>query len=171
MMLVPTCDIEWHDYVAKAQETLKQNALSLSSGPARRYYADLLHGIFSSDDASFTLLNEKLTELSTLAEGWDSYGAPAPAPETVATAGRALEKLRLGTLLPEIVAPSAEGGVSIYLSRGNQKALIEFLNEGDVLLARYGKDDEPNVKVLCNGLRDLNDQALQEIRDHLGARA
>lgn len=171
MMLFSTCDIEWHEYVAKAQETLKQDAFSLSSGPARRSYADLLYGTFSSDEASFILLNEKLAELSALAEGWDSYGAPAPAAETIASAEQALQKLRVGMLLPEIVAPSAEGGVSIYFSRGKQKALIEFLNEGDVLLARYGKDDEPNVKVLRNGLCDLNDQALQEIRDHLGARA
>ncbi|MGB7602824.1 MAG: hypothetical protein WBM24_21160 [Candidatus Sulfotelmatobacter sp.] len=171
MMLVPTCDIEWHDYVVKAQETLKQDALSLSSGAARRSYADLLHGTFSSDEASFILLSEALSEMTALHEGWDSYGAPVPEPEAIATAVRALERLRSRLLLPEIITPSAEGGVSIYFSRGKQKALIEFLNEGEVLLARYGKDDEPNVKVLRNGLDDLNDQALQEIRNHLAARA
>jgi hypothetical protein len=171
MMLVPTCDIEWRDYVINAQETLKQDALSLSSDSARRSYADLLHGTFSSDEASFILLNEALAEMSTLAEDWDSYGSPVPARETIAVAGQALEKLRLSRLLPQIVAPSAEGGVSIYFSQRHQKAFIEFLNEGDMLLARYGKDDEPNVKVLRNGLQDLDDQALQEIRDHLGARA
>jgi hypothetical protein len=170
MMLVPTHDIEWQDYVAKAQETLKQGTLSLSSGSARRSYADLLYGTFSSDEASFILLNERLTEIAALTEGWDSYGAPVPAPETIATAEHALEKLRVSMLVPEIVAPSAEGGVSIYFSQGKQKAFIEFLNEGDVLLARYGKDDEPNVRVLRNGLQDLDDQALREIRNHLGAR-
>lgn len=171
MMLVPTCDIEAHDYVVKAQETLKHDALSLSSGSARRSYADLLYGTFSSDEASFILLNEALSEMTALHEGWDSYGAPVPEPGAIATAVRALDRLKLSMLLPQIVMPSAEGGVSIYFSQGNQKAFIEFLNEGEVLLARYGKDDEPNVKVLRNGLDDLNDQALQEIRNHLGARA
>jgi hypothetical protein len=171
-MLAPTyLDAEWSDYLIQAQETLQQAALTLSSGVARRTYADLLHASFSSDEASFILLNERLAELANIAEGWDSYGAPVPMPATIASAERALEKLRFSLLLPEIVAPSAEGGVAIYFSKGSQKAFIEFLNEGEVLLARYGKDDEPNVKVLRNGLQDLDDQALQEIRDHLGARA
>jgi hypothetical protein len=108
--------------------------------------------------------------MHSLAEDWDSYGAPVPAPESIARAKEAIGKLRFSQLLPEIVAPSAEGGVSIYFSTGSQKAFIEFLNEGDVLFARYGKDDEPNVRVLRNGLQDINDQILQEIRDHLGAR-
>ena len=171
-MLVPTyLDTEWHDYLVQAQETLKQATLSLSSGAARRTYADLLHVSFSSDEASFILLGERLAELASILEDWDSYGAPPPAPEAIASAQRTIEKLRFNELLPEMVAPSAEGGISIYFSLGKQKAFIEFSNEGDVLLARYGKDDAPNVKVLRNGLQDLNDQALQEIRDHLGARA
>jgi hypothetical protein len=171
-MLAPTyLDAEWSDYLIQAQETLRQATLALSSGAARRTYADLLHISFSSDEASFILLAERLAELASIAEDWDSYGAPVPLAATIASAERALEKLRFSFLLPEIVAPSAEGGVAIYFSKGSQKAFIEFLNEGEVLLARYGKDDEPNVKVLCNGLQDLNDQALQEIRDHLGARA
>src|ERR1022692_1280134 len=171
MMFVPTYDVEWRDYVIQAQETLQQSALSLSSGSARRTYADLLHISFANDEASFILLNDRLIELSNLAENWDSYGAPGPAAETIADARQAIEKLRFSALLPELVAPSAEGGISIYFSRGSQKAFIEFLNEGDVLLARYGKDDEPNVRVLRNGLQDLDDQVLQEIRGHLGARA
>ncbi len=171
-MLVPTyLDAEWRDYLIQAQETLKQATLSLSSGAARRTYADLLHLSFSSDEASFILLGERLTELASILEDWDSYGAPPPAPEAIASARRTIEKLRFNELLPEMVAPSAEGGISIYFSLGKKKAFIEFSNEGDVLLARYGKDDEPNVKVLRNGLQDLDDQALQEIRSHLGARA
>jgi hypothetical protein len=167
--MVPTSHIEWRERVKQAQETLNQDWLKLSSG-ARKSYADLLLG-FSSDDASFILLDGQLNEMAGLSENWDSYGAPIPAPETIGSARQAIEKIRFSQLLPEIVAPSAEGGVSIYFSSGSQKAFIEFLNEGDVMVARYGKDDEPNVKVLRNGLQDLNDQVLQEIRDHLGTRA
>jgi hypothetical protein len=168
---VPTIDIAWQDYVNEEQQSLTRAALSLSSDIARRSYADLLLGNFSNNDVVFILLEDQLAGLIDLTDGWDSYDAPVPAAETIKDARLAIEKLRTGQLLPEAVTPSAEGGVSIYFSRGKQKAFIEFLNDGDVLLARYGKDDEPNVKVLRNGLQDFDDQALQEIRDHLGARA
>jgi hypothetical protein len=168
---IPTMDIEWRDYVNRAQQQLELGALSLSSGLARKFYADLLLGNFCSAEASFALLEDQLSHIGSLGEDWDSYGAPVPAPESIASAKQAIERLRFNQLLPEIVTPSAEGGVSIYFSKGKQKAFIEFLNEGDILLARYSKDDEPNVKVLRNGLQDLNDQAFQEIRRHLGAGA
>src|SRR5258708_1266575 len=128
---VPTSDIEWRDYVNQAQETLKQDALALSSG-ARKSYADLLRCTFSSDDAWFILLDDQLSEISALTENWDSYGAPVPAPASIENAKQAIGKLRFSQLLPEIIAPSAEGGVSIYFSTGSQKAFIEVLNEGGV---------------------------------------
>jgi hypothetical protein len=174
VMFIPAVsitDVEWREYVHRAQETLERDALALSSGAARKSYADLLLGNFSSADASFILLEDQLTRTETLVEDWDSYGAPAPAPQSIAGARQAIAKLRHNQLLPEVVTPSAEGGVSIYFSTGSQKAFLEFSNDGEVILARYGKDDEPNVKVLRDGLQDLNDQALQEIRDHLGAGA
>ena len=168
---VPTTSIEWLNYVEDAQKGLEQAALSLSSDMARRQYADLLLENFADKNASFTVLEDQLSLIGSLQEGWDSYDAPAPAKETIESARHAIGRLRSEQLLPETVTPSAEGGVAIYFSRGKQKAFIEFLNEGGTLLARYGKDDEPHVEVLRNGLQDLNDQALQEIRNHLGARA
>jgi hypothetical protein len=180
-MLVPICEVETFDQLIEAREGLKQDVLAqkLSSDVVLQYYESVLQGVSKStqessfwhDEETFAVLSEQLGKMHSVAEDWDSYGAPAPAPERIAEARQAIQRLRVGQLLPEIVAPSAEGGVSIYFSRGNQKAFIEFLNDGEVLLARYGKDDEPNVEVLRNGLQDLNDQALQEIRDHLGARA
>lgn len=168
---IPTTEIEWRDYVREAQQHVEVGALTLSSHVARKSYADLLLANFSSADASFTLLEEQVAQLSNLSEDWDSYGAPAPAGESISDARQAIEKMRVNQLLPEVVSPSAEGGVSIYFSSGKQKAFIEFLNEGEVVLARYSKDDEPNVKVLRNGIQDLDDQVLGEIRHHLGAGA
>jgi hypothetical protein len=180
-MLIPSSEVEKFDQLIEAREGLKQDVLAqrLSSQTVLKYYEGILQGLrrseqessFWHDEEVFAQLSKRLAEMYSLGEDWDSYGAPVPAPRTIANAAHMLAKLRLSLLLPEIVAPSAEGGVAIYFSQGTQKAFIEFLNEGDVLLARYGKDDEPNVKVLRNGLQDLNDQALQEIRDHLGARA
>lgn len=169
--IIPAGNVEWRDYVDQRQETLERDASSLSSGAARKSYADLLLGNFSSPDFSFILLDDKLSQMTALVEDWDSYGAPTPTARTIESARQAMEKLRFNQLLPEVVAPSAEGGVSIYFSKGTQKAFIEFLNEGDVLFAHYGKDDEPNVKVLRNGLQDVNDQVFQEIRSHLRAGA
>lgn len=167
---VPTSDVEWRDYVIHKQQNLAEAALSLS-GSIRKSYADLLVGTFSNNDLFFLLLEDQLMQLRNLTAGWDSYDAPAPSGETMAGAQRTIEKLRTEQLLPEAVTPSAEGGVAIYFSRGAQKAFIEFLNEGETLLALYGKDDEPNVRVLREGPRGIEDQAVQEIRAHLGARA
>jgi hypothetical protein len=168
---VPTNYIEWANYVEEAEKTLQTAALTLSSTIGRRQYADLLLETFANKDASFILLEDRLGDIGALQDGWDSYDAPAPGRNSIENARRAIGKLRFEQLLPETVTPSAEGGVAIYFSEGKQKAFIEFLNEGEVLLARYGKDDEPHVEVLRNGLQDLNDQTFKEIRDHLGARA
>ncbi len=180
-MLTPSYEAEKLGRLIEVREGLRQDVSTqkLASLSVLQYYESILQGVRKSEQESsfwhsedaFSQLRKRLGEIKSLAKDWDSYEAPAPAPETIAIAMRALERLRFNTLLPEIVGPSAEGGVAIYFSQGRQKALIEFLNEGDVLLARYGKDDEPNVKVLRNGLQDLDDQALLEIRDHLGARA
>jgi hypothetical protein len=167
---VPTEYIEWRKYVDGTEKTLEQAALSLSSEATRKQYADLLLNSFANRDASFAILEDRLRAIATLKEGWDSYDAPAPAPKTVENAKQMIEKLRLGELLPETVTPSMEGGVSIYFSQGKQKAFIEFLNEGETVLARYSKDDEPHVEVLC-GLQDLGSEALQGIRNHLGGGA
>jgi hypothetical protein len=180
-MAIPSYEVEKLGRLIEAREGLRQDVSTqkLASLSVLQYYESILQGVSKSERESsfwhsedaFSQLRKRLGEMRSLAEDWDSYGAPVPAPETIANATLALERLRFSFLMPEIVAPSAEGGVAIYFSQGRQKAFIEFLNEGDVLLARYGKDDEPNVKVLRNGLQDLDDQALQEIRDHLGARA
>jgi hypothetical protein len=178
-MPIPVWHVDQPVNLIEANETVREDASGLSSEEVRHYYMSLIQEVrdsteesqFWHDERLFGLQIETLEKMSNLAENWDSYGAPIPAQQTINCARLAIEKLRIGQLVPEIVSPSAEGGVSIYFSRGRQKAFIEFLNEGDVLLARYGKDDEPHVEVLRNGLQDLNDQALQEIRDHLAARA
>jgi hypothetical protein len=180
-MPVPVFELQKFDQVIEARESFRQDASAkkLSVGAIREYYGIILQGIdrsiqessFWSKEERFAVFVEQLGSMHLLMEDWDSYGAPAPSRQSIGSAKLAVERLRFSQLLPSIVTPSAEGGVSIYFSRGSQKAFIEFLNEGDVLLARYGKDDEPNVKVLRNGLQDLNDQAIQEIRDHLGAGA
>lgn len=179
-MLVPTYDVERFDRLNEAREGLEQDVLAqkLSSDDILKYYKGILQGRSISTQASsfwhtekvFAQLGEQVGMMHLLSEDWDSYGAPIPTPATTRSAEQALEKFRSSLLLPETVAPSAEGGVAIYFSRGSQKAFIEFLNEGDVLFARYGKDDQPNVRVLSNGLQDLDNKVLQEIRDHLGAR-
>jgi hypothetical protein len=179
-MLVPTYDVERIDRLIEAREGLEQDVLAqkLSSDDILQYYKSILHGRnISTQESSFwhtekifAQLGEQVEMMRLLSEDWDSYGAPIPTPATTRSAEQALKKLRSSMLLPETIAPSAEGGIAIYFASGSQKAFIEFLNEGDVVFARYGKDDQPNVRVLNNGLQDLDDQVLQEIRDHLGTR-
>lgn len=58
-------------------------------------------------------VKRRLYELTELAPGWDSYGAPAISPDAVSFAFELLGKvMRFGTPPPQIV-PSSVGGVQI----------------------------------------------------------
>src|ERR1019366_1947653 len=101
-MLVPTCDIGRFDQLIEAREGLEQDVLAekLSSAAILQYYKSILQGLsrstqessFWRDEEVFALLSERLGEMRSLAEDWDSYGAPVPARATIASAKQALEK-------------------------------------------------------------------------------
>jgi len=159
----------------RTEEVLQYDAVTITSASSSDFYKNLASTLRTWKEQSslfqtrksVSCLNDKLSEISGLAVDWDSYGAPAPTADTITQARDAIQFLWSRNLLPEVAAPSAEGGTVLYFSSGPQKAFLEFLNEGEVVLAQYSKDDEPNIRTLQNGLQDLDDNSVAEIRRHL----
>ena len=75
---------------------------------------------------------DKLTKLSRLSDGWDSYAAPAPGGRAIAAAELYLCALELLGWEPARVEPSAMGGIGVTHKRGVRKAYVEFYNDGRV---------------------------------------
>jgi hypothetical protein len=109
---------------------------------------------------------EELDRISTMTTDWDSYGAEAPSVDAVRAAREILNELAGALILPSIVVPSAEGGVSIYFMTGNRTAYIESYNQGPQVLVMY--DQQGNTEVLELGSDVARSAVGSRILAHLG---
>jgi hypothetical protein len=71
-----------------------------------------------------------LEKLSTLVDGWNGQGAPAPSPKAIHFAQQLIEALVNDGQPPTRVAASALGGVGITRQAGSRRTYIEFYNDG-----------------------------------------
>jgi hypothetical protein len=75
---------------------------------------------------------ESLNNLRNLEPNWDTYGAPAIAPESIDTA------IRLARFLPDhampepSVVPTSGGGVQLEWHQGGFDIEVEFLPSGEI---------------------------------------
>jgi len=76
----------------------------------------------------------RLTELSLLAPGWDSYDADPPQSEPLAAAKVFLACLRESSKEPATLNPTVVGGLGFTFRNGDRKAYIEFRNTGSLLM-------------------------------------
>jgi len=111
-------------------------------------------------------LQEKIRQFRELRDGWDSYGAPAPQPSTIENVGKVLALLEPFDLLHTKLIPSAEGGVAVFFSNGTKRAYLEFQNSGDVVLAMYDRQSEPEVIELTESDADKT-RGLELIRNYV----
>ena len=94
--------------------------------------ASLRIGQIKALDVDFLDLDAQLDQLLGVKEGWDSYNAPAPDPDTIAEAREILDRLRAEVVRPQRISASAEGGVAVsFRAPGNRRAQIEILNNGE----------------------------------------
>jgi hypothetical protein len=75
-----------------------------------------------------------------LHHNWNSYGAEAPNETAIRSACRFVGTLSVSSIFPSRVMPSSEGGVGLRFKRNQQRALLEFLNTGEVGLILYRVD-------------------------------
>lgn len=77
---------------------------------------------------------EKLYAMAELEDGWDSYDAPAPSPNSIAAASEFLNFLPSSERVPIHVGPTVSGGVGFTLVNGAREVAIQFKNHGRVTL-------------------------------------
>ncbi len=87
---------------------------------------------------------KKLTRLSTLDGGWDSYGAEAPNQWAIDCAREVLKNLSSEDLKPSSIDASAEGGVCLSFQSNSRYGDIECFNSGEIfaVTSKNGEDTE-----------------------------
>lgn len=89
----------------------------------------------------------KVIRLSELQENWDSYGTPAPCPETINKAIVLIRNLPIEDLpVPEVI-PTAGGGVQFEWDGITKELEIEVTQHGEIgyLKCQSGYPDEEGV--------------------------
>jgi hypothetical protein len=106
-----------------------------------------------------------LRDLDNIKDDWNSYDAPAPSLRSINMGWRVLASLREASLIPERVLPSAEGGVAfIFISTGENRAVIETLNSGEDFVLLY--DRRGNSKTM-EWKGDITETLLRSLKTHL----
>lgn len=87
---------------------------------------------------------KQLTQLSTLDDDWDSYGAEAPNQWAIYCAREILKNLSYEDFKPSSIDASVEGGVCISFQTISRYGDIECFNTGEVfaVISKNGEDTE-----------------------------
>lgn len=110
-------------------------------------------------------IRSALRDLDNTKSDWNSYGAPAPSLRSINMGWRVLASLREAALIPERVLPSAEGGVAfIFMSTGENRAVIETLNSGEDFVLLY--DRRGNSKTM-EWTGEITETLLRSLKTHL----
>jgi len=81
-----------------------------------------------------------LNSLADLEDGWDSYGASAPASWTLDKARRIIDQANAKDFLPDAIVPDAEGGVALYwFGEGDKQAYLNLFDDGENLIVCTNK--------------------------------
>jgi len=163
-MLVPTYDVgrlenQWRHAKALSRTYWRTNfRLPQFCNTTREFYwagADQRRRAVFCTTKRHSHIERKSRRHALTRCGLGFIGASVPAPESIARARKQSE----ATVQPTTAGCRAvrRGWSFDYFSRGTRRLLLSFLNEGDVLFARYGKDDERMLSS-SYGLQDLNDQ-------------
>ena len=90
------------------------------------------------DEVQNASLVKVIDELSALSDGWDSYSAPAPTPESIQHARGLLESLIQRGYAIVHVGPSVLGGVGITIESEATEFAVEFRNSGKAVVTVIG---------------------------------
>jgi hypothetical protein len=123
---------------------------------------------FLQIQSQYTQLRGSLAAYSTLSDDWNSYGADRPSAHTIGLTLRLLNNLRRELFLPVHLIPSAEGGVAAYFKAGDRVSYLEYRNSGEVILAMYDRDSEPDIRELTENDADES-RAIALIREYITA--
>lgn len=87
---------------------------------------------------------KQLTQLATLDDDWDSYGAEVPNQWAIDCAREVLKNLSSEDLKPSSIDASAEGGVCLSFQSDSHYGDIECFNSGEIfaVTSKNGEDTE-----------------------------
>jgi hypothetical protein len=123
---------------------------------------------FLQVQSQYRTLRSSLVTCSRLIDDWNSYGAEKPSAHTLALTLRLLNKLRDQFFLPSQIVPSAEGGVAAYFKADDRVSYLEYRNSGEVILAMYDRQREPDIRELTDNDVDES-KAIAIIRQYIRA--
>jgi hypothetical protein len=109
-----------------------------------------------------------LEQLASLPVNWDSYGSEQPSAASLAAASDIARAFVDFGLIPDAIAPSAEGGVAICFVRNEKYADIECFNSGEILAVRYSSHDDPKAWPLQPN-KVATDTAIRDFSTYLSA--
>jgi hypothetical protein len=124
----------------------------------------------SVQEDAFGRFEEKFTQMAALANGWDSYRAPAPLGSSLSAAKSFIQVMRELNYPPTRLEPSVVGGVGITQRRGNLKVYVEFHNKGTAFALYSDGKTKPNVEPVQqddDGFRDL----IRKMKEYFHVRA
>src|SRR5690242_21772986 len=113
-------------------------------------------------------LDRTMQDLASITLGWDSYGGEMPTQVAISNATAIASKFINNGLIPDAIAPSAEGGVAICFMRNDKYADIECFNSGEILAVRYSSQDDPKAWVI-EASASASDATLQTVSNYLSA--
>ena len=149
-------------------ETFSQPVTDAYTNMLERIQQTRERSMFWGNEGRFAAASAELMKVAGLPNGWDSYGAEAPAPVSVSTASYILSILRRSNVPPSRIAASAEGGVGICFVEGDKYADIEIFNDEEILATIYRSDSAPRIWEVGNR-DDSIFEAVEQIRAHLSA--
>jgi hypothetical protein len=107
---------------------------------------------------------EEMCGFLKLRDNWDSYGAEAPSDRSIHAACQFVGTLGASLIFPSRAMPSSEGGIGLRFKHNQNRALLEFFNNGEVGLILYKSNG--SVEDTPEKLGDSNSIALA-IENHL----
>jgi hypothetical protein len=111
---------------------------------------------------------QRLSNIGSLAHGWDSYGSEPPNATARSLAARILGLLDAASLVPTQLTPTSEGGIAFSFVEGSTRAVIEIYNTGEIAAATYSNQGEPTVWEIEPTEAPLLG-SIEQIRVHLAA--
>lgn len=94
---------------------------------------------------------KQLKTFRELSKNWNSYGAESPNNTAIHWAQKVINVLNKFDFPPTGIAPSAEGGIGIYFSKGKLYADLECFNTGEILAVISDSKTEPTVWEIYDG--------------------
>ncbi len=82
-----------------------------------------------------------LQKYSLFMDNWDGYGAISPSHLSIYRANYFINISEKNGVKPSHIGPSAKGGISIKIENGGIHYIIEFYNDGDIVLLNKNESD------------------------------